>query len=152
MASLTSAINVNVDAKVKEEATAILKDLGLNMSTAINMFLVQVIKKDGIPFEIVNPKPSKDTLRALNEAKEAMQSGKWDMIILDEINYAVDFGLIPLESVLDLINEKPAPLHLVLTGRNAKNELIDRADLVTEMTEIKHPFQQGIKAQKGIEF
>ena len=74
------------------------------------------------------------------------------MIILDEINYAVDFGLIPLESVLDLINEKPAPLHLVLTGRNAKNELIDRADLVTEMTEIKHPFQQGIKAQKGIEF
>lgn len=49
-----------------------------------------------------------------------MQSGKWDMIILDEINYAVDFGLIPLESVLDLINEKPAPLHLVLTGRNAK--------------------------------
>ena len=89
---------------------------------------------------------------ALNEAKEAMQSGKWDMIILDEINYAVDFGLIPLESVLDLINEKPASLHLVLTGRNAKNELIDRADLVTEMTEIKHPFQQGIKAQKGIEF
>ena len=57
MASLTSAINVNVDAKVKEEATAILKDLGLNMSTAVNMFLVQVIKKDGIPFEIVNPKP-----------------------------------------------------------------------------------------------
>lgn len=89
---------------------------------------------------------------ALNEAKEAMQSGKWDMIILDEVNYAVDFGLIPLESVLDLINEKPAPLHLVLTGRNAKNELIDCADLVTEMTEIKHPFQQGIKAQKGIEF
>lgn len=70
MASLTSAINVNVDTKVKEEATAILKDLGLNMSTAINMFLVQVIKKDGIPFEITNPKPSKDMLKALDEAKK----------------------------------------------------------------------------------
>ena len=74
MASLTSAINVNVDAKVKEEATAILKDLGLNMSTAINMFLVQVIKKDGIPFEIVNPKPSKDTLKALEEAKKIIEN------------------------------------------------------------------------------
>ena len=70
MASLTSAINVNVDTKVKEEATAILKDLGLNMSTAINMFLVQIIKKDGIPFEITNPKPSKDMLKALDEAKK----------------------------------------------------------------------------------
>ena len=77
MASLTSAINVNVDAKVKEEATAILKDLGLNMSTAINMFLVQVIKKDGIPFEIVNPKPSKDLIRALKELED-METGQKD--------------------------------------------------------------------------
>ncbi len=88
----------------------------------------------------------------LNEAKEAMLSGKWDMIILDEINYAVDFNLIPLNSVLDLISEKPAHLHLVMTGRNVKEELINCADLVTEMTEIKHPFKKGIKAQKGIEF
>lgn len=88
----------------------------------------------------------------LNEAKEAMLSGKWDMIILDEINYAVDFNLIPLNSVLDLISEKPTHLHLVMTGRNAKEELINCADLVTEMTEIKHPFKKGIKAQKGIEF
>lgn len=88
----------------------------------------------------------------LNEAKEAILSGKWDMIILDEINYAVDFNLIPLNSVLDLISEKPAHLHLVMTGRNAKEELINCADLVTEMTEIKHPFKKGIKAQKGIEF
>ena len=74
MASLTSAINVNVDTKVKEEATAILKDLGLNMSTAINMFLVQIIKKDGIPFEITNPKPSKDVLKALDEAKKIIEN------------------------------------------------------------------------------
>ena len=67
MASLTSAINVNVDSKIKEEATVILKGLGLNMSTAINMFLAQVVKRDGIPFEVTNPKPSKDMLEALEE-------------------------------------------------------------------------------------
>ena len=81
-----------------------------------------------------------------------MLSSKWDMIILDEINYAIDFDLISLQQVLDLIEHKPETLHLVLTGRNAKPEIIDKADLVTEMTEIKHPFKQGIKAQKGIEF
>ncbi len=70
MANITSAINVNVDSKVKDEATAILKDLGLNMSTAINMFLVQVVKREGIPFEVTNPKPSKDMLEALEEVKE----------------------------------------------------------------------------------
>ena len=63
----TAAINVNVDKKVKDEATAILKDLGLNMSTAINMFLTQVVKTDGIPFEIVNAKPSKQLQEALEE-------------------------------------------------------------------------------------
>lgn len=67
MSNLTTAINVNVDTKIKEEATAILKDLGLNMSTAINMFLTQIVKRDGIPFEITNPKPSKDMLEALEE-------------------------------------------------------------------------------------
>ena len=72
MASLTSAINVNVDAKLKEEATKILKDLGLNMSTFINMALAQVVKKDGVPFEVVNPKPSKELLEALNEGEEIL--------------------------------------------------------------------------------
>lgn len=62
MGSLTSVINVNVDAKIKEEATIILKDLGLSMSTFINMALTQVVKRDGVPFEIVNPKPSKEML------------------------------------------------------------------------------------------
>lgn len=70
MASMTSVINVNVDSNIKKEATAILKDLGLNMSTAINMFLTQVIKRDGIPFEIRNPKPSAELLEALKEAEE----------------------------------------------------------------------------------
>ena len=69
MASLTTAINVNVDTKIKEEATAILKGLGLNMSTAINMFLAQIVKRDGIPFEVRNPRPNKDIIEALKELK-----------------------------------------------------------------------------------
>lgn len=90
--------------------------------------------------------------KALIEAKEEMLGNKWDMIILDEINYAIDFELVELNDVLDLIEHKPANLHLVLTGRNAKEEIIAKANLVTEMKEIKHPFKEGIKAQKGIEF
>ena len=90
--------------------------------------------------------------KALIEAKEEMLSNKWDMIILDEINYAIDFELVELNDVLDLIEHKPVNLHLVLTGRNAKEEIIAKANLVTEMKEIKHPFKEGIKAQKGIEF
>lgn len=75
MANLTSAVNVNVDSKIKKEATEILNGLGLNMSTAINMFLTQVVKQDGIPFEIKNPKPSRRLKKALKEA-EAIASGK----------------------------------------------------------------------------
>lgn len=70
MASITSAINVQVDTKTKEEATMILKGLGLNMSTAINMFLTQIVKRDGIPFEIRNPKPSKEMIKALQEVQD----------------------------------------------------------------------------------
>lgn len=89
---------------------------------------------------------------ALNIAKQEMHAGKWDMIILDEINYAIKFGLIPLENVLALIAHKPDAMHLVMTGRDAEEEIIARADLVTEMKEIKHPYQKGIKAQQGVEF
>ena len=75
MANLTSAINVNVDTNIKKQATEILNSLGLNMSTAINMFLTQVVKQDGIPFEIKNPKPSRKLIKALKEA-EGIASGK----------------------------------------------------------------------------
>lgn len=76
MANLTTAINVNVDKKNKEAATEILKDLGLNMSTAINMFLAQIVKRNGIPFEIKNPKPSKELIEALEEGKQIIQEIK----------------------------------------------------------------------------
>ena len=79
MEALTSAINVQVDAKDKELATKILKDLGLNMSTYINMAIKQVIKRDGVPFEIVEPKPSKRLLQALKELDD-VESGKKELI------------------------------------------------------------------------
>ena len=74
MANSTTALNVNVNAENKEKATSILKNLGLNMSTAINMFLAQIVKRDGIPFEITNPKPSKDMLEALKEARDIINN------------------------------------------------------------------------------
>ena len=74
MASMTSAININVDAKIKEKATSILKGLGLNMSTFINMALAQVVKRNGVPFEVVNPTPSKDLLDALAEVSEMINN------------------------------------------------------------------------------
>lgn len=89
---------------------------------------------------------------AVREAEREIVSGAWDLIILDEINYAVKFGLLETDDVLRLVKEKPQELHLVLTGRDAAPELIDAADLVTEMKLVKHPFQKGIKAQLGIEF
>ena len=89
---------------------------------------------------------------ALRIAKEKIQSEKYDIIILDEINYAINLNLVKLEDVLDLIKIKPPKLNLVLTGNYARDEIIKIADLVTEMREIKHPFKSGIRAKKGIDF
>ena len=74
------------------------------------------------------------------------------MIKMDEVLYAIYYGQIKLDDVLELLGQKPEKLHLVLTGRNAPPQIIERADLVTEMREVKHPFTQGIAAQKGIEY
>lgn len=90
--------------------------------------------------------------QAWQEAKEKIASGKYDIVILDEINYALSYGFLPVEDVVDFLRNKPPMLHVILTGRDAKPEILQIADLVTEMREIKHPFQQGISAQRGIEF
>ena len=89
---------------------------------------------------------------AIKISNEKIQSGNYNIVILDEINYAVNLGLISVDDVLTLIKSKPKELDLILTGNYAKDEIIDVADLVTEMREIKHPFQRGIKAKKGIDF
>jgi len=77
---------------------------------------------------------------------------KYDMVILDELNIVLRYDHIPLDEVVAFLKAKPKNLHVVVTGRNAKDELIEAADLVTEMTMVKHPFRAGVKAQKGIEF
>jgi len=89
---------------------------------------------------------------AWEQACQAVRSNAWDMVVLDEILGAVKAGLVSLEELLELVRSKPPEVHLVLTGRGAPPELIDAADLVTEMRAIKHPLEQGIKAQRGIEF
>ena len=94
----------------------------------------------------------KSARAAIELAQKKILSGAWDLIILDEINYAVKFNLLDAQEILSLIKIRPPQLHLVFTGRDALPELIDAADLVTEMKLIKHPFQRGIAAQSGIEF
>jgi len=89
---------------------------------------------------------------AMGYSREAMQSGNYDHLILDEINVALNLKLITLDTVLKLIKDKPENLHLILTGRDAVEEVIEVADLVTEMREIKHPFQKGILAQQGVDY
>lgn len=88
----------------------------------------------------------------LRYSYEIISNGTYDVVILDEINVAVDYKLIPLDSIINIINNKPEALELILTGRYADPEIIRNADLVTEMLEIKHPYQQGVVARKGIDF
>jgi cob(I)alamin adenosyltransferase len=86
------------------------------------------------------------------EAREAILSGDWDLIILDEINYAISYGMLAPEQVAETLRSRPAMVHVILTGRNAHPLLIELADTVTEMREVKHAYQKGILAQRGIEF
>lgn len=83
---------------------------------------------------------------------EMVRDEKLDMLILDEVNVAVSFGLIPLPEVIELIKNKPPRLELILTGRYAPDEMIELADTVTEMHEVRHHYQKGIRARKGIEY
>ena len=89
---------------------------------------------------------------AVRICREKIFSKKYDVIILDEVNYAITLGLIDVQEIIKIIKEKPSDLDLVLTGRDVKEEIVELADLVTEMKEIKHPFKSGIKAKKGIDF
>jgi len=87
-----------------------------------------------------------------NEAVTAILSGDWDLIVLDEINYVIGYKMLDPERVADVLRRKPEMLHVILTGRNAHPVLVELADTVTEMREVKHAYQRGILAQRGIEF
>ena len=86
------------------------------------------------------------------EAHEAIDSGDWDMVILDEINYAIGYGMLDPAVVVKALRERPEMVHVILTGRNAHPLLVELADTVTEMREVKHAYQKGILAQRGIEY
>ena len=89
---------------------------------------------------------------AWEEARAAILSGEWDMVVLDEINYAISYGMLDPERVAETLRAKPEPVHVILTGRNAHPSLVELADTVTEMREVKHAYQKGILAQRGIEY
>ena len=89
---------------------------------------------------------------AFGRAAEAVRANAYDMVVLDELLGSIKAGLVSLDDVLQLVRDKPPELHLVLTGRGAPPELVDAADLVSEIVAVKHPYEQGIKAQPGIEF
>jgi cob(I)alamin adenosyltransferase len=89
---------------------------------------------------------------AWNEARAAIDSGEWDLVVLDEINYAISYGMLDPAEVAEALKAKPEMVHVILTGRNAHPLLVELADTVTEMREVKHAYQKGILAQRGIEY
>ena len=98
------------------------------------------------------PEDYEEARRGLAKAREFIMDETHELVILDEINVALNYGLISVRDVLEVIKNRPEGVEVVLTGRNAPEKILEAADLVTEMQEIKHPFQAGIKARKGIEY
>ncbi len=101
-------------------------------------------------------KPDPEDVRLVEDAwkfaSEKIASGEYDLVILDEINYAISYKMLSPEQVVETLRQKPEMVHVILTGRNAHPAIIELADLVTEMREVKHPYQKGIMAQRGIEY
>lgn len=112
--------------------------------------------QSGLPTFVKKGNPSPEDLRLAKEgfekAKKTIKDGKYDIIILDEINVAMDYGLIEIEEVEKLIKECPENIELILTGRYAPKRIIELADLVSEIKEVKHYYKRGIQARKGIEY
>lgn len=126
----------------------------LNMAEKLKDLIEIIPMGEGFTWETQDRKRDTEVAnKAWEFCKEKILSGKYQIVILDEINNAIDYGYLDVKEVVSFLKEKKPPdLHIFLTGRNAKPEIVEIADLVTEMREIKHPFQQGIPAQKGIEF
>ncbi len=113
------------------------------------------LRQFGLKTFVERGNPSPEDIKLAKEgmefASKAIHSGEYQMIVLDEINVAVDYGLVPLDDVLALVHECPAGVELVFTGRGARQEVIELAELVSEVKEIKHPYQKGIVNRVGID-
>ena len=100
----------------------------------------------------ITPEEKEQARLAMAAARDAVLGGKYDLVVLDEVNVALGYNLIDAEEVIELIDKRPPEVELILTGRYVDNRIIEMADLVTEMVKVKHPFDKGIKARKGIEY
>ncbi len=155
----TSALGLAIRALGHKNKVCLIQFMKKNYGYGEIKFLKKINNIDvfqyGTPefVDIDNPKQIDltEAENALGKANEVLESRKYDIVILDEINVALDFNLISLNSVLDLIKYKD-DTELIFTGRNADAKLIEKADLVTDMKEVKHYYQKGIQARKGIEF
>lgn len=108
---------------------------------------------DGFTWETQDRQRDIDAARAAWErAKEMIMDDEHDMVLCDELNIVLRYDYLPVEEIIEVLKNKPEMKHVIITGRNAKEELMDFADLVTDMTMVKHPFRDGVKAQVGIEF
>ena len=99
-----------------------------------------------------DPEDIRMVKEAWAEAESAISSGEWDLVVLDEINYAISYKMLDPEKVAAVLRKKPDMVHVILTGRNAHPTLIDLADTVTEMKQVKHAYEKGVMAQRGIEY
>jgi len=116
-----------------------------------------IMKQMGRGFvKVGTEKPDPEDVRLVEEAwleaERAIRSGEWDLVVLDEINYAISYGMLDAAKVVESLKKKPAMVHVILTGRNAHASIVELADTVTEMRELKHAYQKGIMAQRGIEY
>jgi len=108
---------------------------------------------EGFTWDVADRQRDLAAARAAWETAKAMIADeRYKMVLLDELNICLRYDYLPIEEVVETLKNKPRDTHVIVTGRNAKDELIEIADLVTEMTEVKHPFRAGVKAQAGIEF
>jgi len=116
-----------------------------------------VMKQMGRGFvKVGTEKPDPEDVRMVEEAwaeaEKAIQGGNWDLVILDEINYAISYGMLDPEKVAQSLRSKPEAVHVILTGRNAHPTIVELADTVTEMRQVKHAYEKGVLAQRGIEY
>ena len=143
--------------KGKGKSTAamgmVMRAVGHGMRVGIGQFVTIRAMGEGFSWETQDRQRDLKAARAAwDAAKELMADPSYKMVLLDELNIVLRYDNLPLDEVIETLKNKPRDLHVIVTGRNAKDELIEIADLVTDMTMIKHPFRAGVKAQAGIEF
>ena len=156
----TAALGLSLRAagnKMRVYFAQFLKSTASGEEAAIQLLAPYVtLEKFGTPGWVLEvggtPEQRAAAAAGLASAKRALTGGTYDIVVLDELNVAVGLELIGLDQVLDLIDHRPPQVELVITGRQVPQAIIDRADLVTEMREVRHPYHQGVPARVGIEF